>query len=183
MKRFIVVLFIIIAVLGIAKNQIPLPVFSTPIFDQKNGIIEVFYKKLDSSKISITVVFKDEDHPCFLVDILYDVYRYFKYGRVADIETFNLYLDSSGHIKTVEFPGVFSASHKFKDTKDLHGSAQFAANKLSFIDERPVIYVNTWNHMFGIEPSFDKTKEKLLFDYPVAQGSRLDAERKYSWLY
>ncbi|OAA30996.1 hypothetical protein AT15_08450 [Kosmotoga arenicorallina S304] len=184
MKRLVISLMIFIAILGVANDKIPLPVFSSPDFDLKNGIVEVFYEKQnDELKLSITVVFRDEDFPCFLVNIAYDVYRYFKYGRVEDIETFYLNLYPDGTVKGVEFPGVFSANHKFKDTKDLHGSAKFTADEMDFINGRPVIYINTWNHMFGIKPSFDTGKEKLFFDYPVSQGNRLEAERKYSWLY
>ncbi|MFO7882712.1 MAG: hypothetical protein R6U52_09270 [Kosmotogaceae bacterium] len=183
MKIIILCIFLIMAASTIAQEQIILPVFSMPVFDQENGIIEVFYERENDSKLSITVVFKDEDHPCCLVDTLYDAYRFFKYGRVEDIETFYLLLEKNGSVSGVEFPGVFSGNHKFEDTKDLHGSASFTSDEITFIDERPVIYVNTWNHMFGVEPSFYTKQEIIIYKYPLSKGKRENAENKYSWLY
>lgn len=184
MKIIVLLIFLVMANFSIAQEQITLPIFSIPVFDQENGLIEVFHEVEEyKTRISVTVVFKDEDHPWCLVDNLYDAYRYFKYGRVEDIETFYLLLNDDGSIKGVEFPGVFSGSHKFEDTKDLHGSAVFESGEISFIYGRPIIYVNTWNHMFGINPSFDTTEEIMLYRYPHSTGSREDAEKKYSWLY
>ncbi|AKI97276.1 hypothetical protein [Kosmotoga pacifica] len=184
MKRIIIVFLVAISVMTFTQVVVPLPIFSVPDFDQRNGIIEVFYEVLENnSTISVTVVFRDEDYPCFLANILYDVYRYFRYGRIVDIETFYLHLSAEGTVTVVEFPGVFSGDHTFKDTKNLHGSASFTATEITFIDGRPLIYVNTWNHMFGVRASFDKKYEKMIFDYPITRGGRLEAERKYSWLY
>ena len=181
MRIFLITLLLGISVLTMAKDII-LPVFSMSEYDLKNGIIDVFIQEQkDGSKLSVTVVFKDEDHPCFLLDPLYDIYRFFRYGRVADIETFFFHLNPDGSIKALEFPGVFAGDHSFRDTKDLHGTAILMAEELIFIDGRPLIYVNTWNHMFGVRPSFDSKDEKLIFDYNLSQGGRQDSEKKYSW--
>ncbi len=184
MKRIILLLFILGTVSLIATDSIVLPIFSIPRFDLKNEIVEVFYNKTEkNSKLEITVVFKDEDHPCFLADILYDLYRYFKYGRIKDIETFFLHYSYDESLKGIEFPGVYAGDHRFSDTKDLHGSAYFQANEVEFINGRPIIYINTWNHMFGIKRSFCKENEILINDYPASIGTRADAEVTYSWRY
>lgn len=182
MKFLNSVLIMFLATVSIAALQTPLPIFSQPSFDSQNGIVEVFCEEsVDASKISVTVVFKDEDHPCWLADIPYDIYRFFRYGRIFDIETFYLCLNADGSLQGIEFPGVYAGDHRFEDTKDLHGSAYITADEILFLEQRPVVYVNTWNHMFGPKPSFDLNAETLLFEYPLSPGGRDAAEVKYSW--
>ena len=82
MKFLNSVLIMFLATVSIAALQTPLPIFSQPSFDSQNGIVEVFCEEsVDASKISVTVVFKDEDHPCWLADIPYDIYRFFRYNN------------------------------------------------------------------------------------------------------
>ncbi|TYB95192.1 MAG: hypothetical protein FXF54_04810 [Kosmotoga sp.] len=182
MKKAMIFLFIAVTASVIASERATLPIFSMPKYDMTNRIIEVFYEKTeDNSKLEMTVVFKDEDHPCFLIDIIYDAYRYFKYGRIPDIETFFLHLNDNGTLEGIEFPGVYAGNHKFTDTEDLHGSAYFSASEVEFINERQIIYVNTWNHMFSIEPAFSYDDEILIYDYPTSKGTRANSEVKYSW--
>lgn len=182
MKLFSSLLILSLAILSMAGEVAPLPVFSLPALDSRNAIVEVFHERsADGSKISVTVVFKDEDHPCWLADIPYDIYRFFRYGRIFDIETFYLYLNADGSLQGIEFPGVYAGDHRFEDTRDLHGSAYITADEILFLEQRPVVYVNTWNHMFGPKPSFDRNAETLLFEYPLSPGGRDAAEVKYSW--
>ncbi|MBN2220345.1 MAG: hypothetical protein JW697_08725 [Kosmotogaceae bacterium] len=184
MRRSLTVCFLALAIGLFARFEIPLPVFSMPQSDSKNGIAEVFtdFSEEDLT-LQVTVVFIDEDYPCLIIDFLYDVYRYFRYGRIEDIETFYIMFDSDGKITAIDFPGVFASDHAFDDTKNLHGSAVLMPNLITFVDERPLIFVNTWNHMFGVIPSFDRTNEMMLSNYLVTEGTRWDAEHEYSWHY
>ncbi len=65
----------------------------------------------------------------------------------------------------------------------MHGDAIIPFNEVVFRDGRPVICVNTWNHMFGIDPSFELEEMLLIKDYEVSEGTRYDAEVEYSFLY
>jgi len=182
MRKLLTACFLALAIGLFARLEIPLPIFSMPQSDSKNGIAEVFtdFSEEDLT-LQVTVVFTDEDYPCPVIDFLYDVYRYLRYGRTEDIETFYIRFDSGGKIIALDFPGVFAGNHAFEDTKNLHGSAVLMPNVITFVDERPLIFVNTWNHMFGVVPSFDRANEILLLDYLVTEGTRKDAEHKYSW--
>lgn len=184
MRRILTLLSLVLAILTFARFEIKLPVFSMPEFDSRNGIIEVFTDFSEQNLLlEVTVVFADEDHPCALLDFLYDAYRFFRYGRVEDIETFYVRYNSDGQIIVIDFPGVFSGDHSFTDTKDLHGSAVLMIQFITFLEDRPIVFVNTWNHMFGVMPSFDRATEILFLDYVLTDGKRIDAERKYSWHY
>lgn len=176
--------FVILVVSLFAQFDYPLPVFSVPESDSNNGIIEVFTSLSERDlSLEVTVVFSDEDYPCLIMDFFYDIYRFFRYGRVEDIETFYIRFDSEGEIIAVDFPGVFSEEHAFDDTKNLHASGVLMPNSITCIDGRPLIFINTWNHMFGVIPSFDRASEVFLFNYHLAEGNRSDAEHKYSWHY
>ena len=182
MRRLLTVCFLALSIGLFARFEIPLPVFSMPQSDSKNGIVEVLTDLSEENmNLEITVVFTDEDYPCPVINFLYDIYRYFKYGRIEDIESFYIRFDSDGKIIALDFPGVFAADHAFHDTKNLHGSAVLMPDVITFVDGRPLIFINTWNHMFGVIPSFDRANETLLSDYPVTEGTRSDAEHKYSW--
>jgi len=146
--------------------------------DMGNDIIDVFVEKYEN-RVEITVVFKDEDHPNPFTNFFYDIYRFFKYGRVKDIETFFLIIDGE-KIKEVYFPGVYAGSHRYSDTEDLHGTITLPAKTFEFKDGRIVIFVNTWNHMFSNKPS-KSVKYVEISDYKISKGTREDAEKVYSW--
>ncbi|ACR79301.1 hypothetical protein Kole_0582 [Kosmotoga olearia TBF 19.5.1] len=190
MKKFIAVMFLMVLLLRFALAEgIPeeiLPIFAIPEYDKSNGIVEVFVSQKECVRgidYEITVVFKDEDHPDCFINVIYDIYRFFKYGRIEDIETFHIITDKNGKLLELRFFGTFSGKHHFKDTKDLHGDAIIPFNEVVFRDGRPVICVNTWNHMFGIDPSFELEEMLLIKDYEVSEGTRYDAEVEYSFLY
>jgi len=148
--------------------------------DVGNDIVDVFVKKTEN-QVEITVVFKDEDHPNPFVNFFYDIYRFFKYGRVKDIETFFLIVDN-GKIEEVKFPGVYAGSHNFDDTENLHESISLPGNVFEFKNGRIMIFINTWNHMFSNKP-LKNMKYIEISDYKVSEGTRKDAEKIYSWRY
>jgi len=174
MKK-ILFLLLLIATCSVA---IELPIFMIPEKDMGNDIIDVFVEKYEN-RVEITVVFKDEDHPNPFTNFFYDIYRFFKYGRVKDIETFFLVVDEE-KIKEVRFPGVYAGSLDYDDTENLHGTITLPAKAFEFKNGRIVIFVNSWNHMFSNKP-LKNVKYVEISDYRISKGTREDAERIYSW--
>lgn len=161
---------------SLAQNGAPKTypvVFLVPEKDHHNPIESVFYQSdTTQGKIisAVTVVFRDEDEPFFLFDWCYDAYRKQHYRRKKDIETFYLRSDSAtGAIDSLFFPGTWSGTQVFHKGVVKHFSAGFAAPSFQQISNKPVIYVNTWNHLFAPE----NVNPKLRLD-TVAVG-RLDA--------
>ncbi len=163
-----------------------LPVFMIPEVDIKNGndIVSVFIYREDSKTLSVTVVFQDEDHPSWITDRLYDIYRRFKYKRKMDVETFKLlFADKSDMISalpvSISFPGTYSESQVFFTRNVKHYSKTVTLDRFTMIGERPVIYVNTWNHLFSEKNNNLDLKLVTRKDYPVYWGSRQDVEALY----
>ncbi|HBT39489.1 MAG: YhhN family protein [Thermotoga sp. 50_1627] len=98
--RKLVVMLCLLSICGLAL------VLRLPEFDRKNGIKEVFIHD-HGDRIEYTIVFWDEDHPRALTDLLYDLYRFYRWGRFYDIETFFVYPDR------IYFPDDFCESESF----------------------------------------------------------------------
>jgi len=148
-------------------------VLRLPEFDRKNGIKEVFLHD-HGDRIEYTIVFWDEDHPNTLTDLLYDLYRLYKWGRFYDIETFFLYPDR------IHFPDDFCDSETYFQLENLHNQAELSLDQFEHFNGKPVVYISTWNHMFSNKP----LRGVSYLNYKVektAFGTRNDAERKYSW--
>jgi len=74
-----------------AKFGLDVPYFMIPKKDieGENGIVEVaFGEAEDVNGVEVTVVFKDEDRPNHVEDVVYDAIRKPLFGRSEDIETF-----------------------------------------------------------------------------------------------
>ncbi len=142
-----------------------------PKIDLENAPIDFFI--FDYGKfVEVTIVFKDEDHPDPLIDPLYDTYRFLKWGRVEDIETFYVYEDK------VVFPDDYASVTSFYQTKDLHTYMEVPIDEFEKEDDSILVYVNTWNHMFSSRPLPDL--EYVPFHFKPRIGTRKDAERMYS---
>jgi hypothetical protein len=155
-----------------------LPVFVIPAADDANGPAGVFVEESRNGangQLEITVVFVDEDHPSRFVDGVYDFYRRFKYGRVADVETFFIEFDpESGVVLSLRFDGTYAGDQPFDLGPVTHLSAQIDASRIELYGEgqRPVIYVTTWNHLFRETP-LDLGMETIVVDaYPLFGGDR-----------
>ncbi len=142
-----------------------------PSVDIENPPIAVF-EDFDGESTEVTVVFSDEDHPNPLIDIVYDIYRLFRYGRVVDIETFVIKKD------TVLFPDDFASVSSFHQTENLHTRAEIPIDEFELFDGELVVYVNTWNHMFSNKPLRGLTYIPVILK--PERGGREDAERIYS---
>ena len=161
-----------------------LPVFILPEADSKNGIRAIFLDNSKKNILSITVVFADEDHPSAFTDFIYDIYRHFKYKRTEDVETFNYYYSKQSDIKNgfpekVIFPTTYSKNQPFftKDVKHYTETVAFSAFTLK--ENRPLIFINTWNHLFSENNNNRDLKLNTIENYPVYIGSRADVEKLY----
>jgi len=164
-KTFIFVILIFV-VLGFGVR------IKIPAFDKENSV-RAIYSYEHADKIEITVVFWDEDHPKPFTDFVYDLYRFFKWGRFYDIETFFIFGDH------VEFKDDFCDSRSYFQTENLHNKAQIPIESFEREDGQIVIYVSTWNHMFSNKPL--QNTEYTSFDLGNLKGTRQDAEKIYSW--
>ena len=143
-----------------------------PIFDRRNGVYD--YYSSANGKGEVTIVFTDEDHPNKFVDIMHDICRFFKWGRIYDIESFIISGDK------FIFRDTFCNSESFFQTLNLHGSKEISVEKFEKINDEPVVYVSTWNHMFSNEPlkGIDYLSVHIK---KFKNGSRKDVEKIHSW--
>lgn len=163
------------------------PVFSLPEDDiaAGNGIEAVWVNKTKEEGFfvfEVTVVFSDEDHPAGLTDEFYDFYRRMKYHRVHDVETFRMYFDiNSIVLSEIDFADVYSAEQRFKQKKVQHFSETVPATAFEYTNTgaHPVIYINTWNHMFSEKRNNPELKERLIADYLQLSGTRAEVEQLF----
>ncbi len=147
-------------------------ILMVPTFDMENGPIDLFIFDHGDS-LEITVVFSDEDHPDPVEDVLYDVYRFFKWGRVEDVETFFV----MGH--SVFFPDDYASVTSFFQTEDLHTRMEIPLSDFERLSGELVVYVNTWNHMFSEKPLPGVPYIPIRMN--GREGTRETAEKIYSW--
>lgn len=165
----------------LAQGSVSLaPVFVLPDCDRRNGIEKVYFLEkngTDDPVIEVTVVFSDEDQPFFLFDAVYDVFRCFRYHRKKDIETVYLHLSNSGRsIRSIDFGDAYSGEQKFKKGIVKHFHRIVALDQLEMVNGRPVVYINTWNHLFSEKDNNPGLPKMKYADYLCVKGARADAE-------
>lgn len=111
------------------------------------------------------------------------------YRRVADVETIELRLSpdrgtkereatDGGHpdggrsLEAIHFPGTYSAGQSWNVLLARHHSATIPAARFEREGGRPVLHVNTWNHLFSNEGNNPGAPHRLVTDYPVYRGTR-----------
>lgn len=147
-------------------------VIKVPEFDKENSVFNIYTFEKEGNK-EITIIFWDEDHPNFFVDFVYDIYRFLKWGRMYDIETFFI-SDNS-----VIFEDDFSNSSSYFQTKNLNNYKEIPFEDFQKDGDNIVIYVSTWNHMFSNMPL---KNVKYISYYPNnLNGTREKVEKIYSW--
>lgn len=182
----------------------PLPVFRVPLEDDDCPIVAVFVSLEGPDVAELHVVTADEDHPLPIVDQLYDAQRWFGlversrtfpfirrargrggYRRVADLETVIVELDPArpGSPAAIRFPGTYSGDQRWDVLLARHHSAEIPWDQFDLEDGRPVLYVNTWNHLFSNDPSNGCLGHRLVGDYPVYQGSRAEVQRHFDTIW
>ena len=163
---------------GRQERKVVLPIFAVPVQDgqQGNGIEAVFVH-VAGDQVELQVVFRDEDHPNLVVDLGYDLYRWYEYHRVHDVEGLRYdYRDFSGSDaplpQVLAFPGTYSGQQEWDVFLAEHESAQFDASAFEWQAGRPVIYLNTWNHLYSNANNNDQLSLEFVADYPIYKGDR-----------
>ncbi|MFN4191119.1 MAG: lysoplasmalogenase [Pseudothermotoga sp.] len=166
MRKYIVFLFSFLYLFCFALEV------RMPVFDRSNSVCNI-YSYDHGDKKEITIVFWDEDHPNPFVDLVYDIYRFFKWGRFYDVETFFVLKDH------VLFEDDYCDSHSYYQFEGLHNSAEIPIDDFERTDNGLTIYVSTWNHMFSNRALANT--EYMSFTVKGFSGTRKDAEKIYSW--
>lgn len=167
-----------------------LPVFIVPEIDYKknNDIIGVslfFIKNEENEKlIEYTVLFKDEDHPASFINFIYDIYRSFKYKRIIDTESFLIDFiktaDGYWKVNFVNFPDDYSSNQVYFEKNAKHFSLKLEGNIFEKKDNRIIIYINTWNHMFSSIDTNLNLEKKVIESYTTYSGNRKEVEKQFN---
>ena len=125
----------------------------------------------------------------FLLNQVYEAFRWLRYGRVLDVETFRVYIDRGGEFI---FENIYSNGHGLYED-DIHGDPPIAPRRVIkhfFANAmHPVVFVNTSNHAMA---EFDANHCLWKWEYipgtmgcPVKLGkkSREEIERSFSPLF
>lgn len=171
-----------------SQQALVLPLIKLPKRDQQNGVEALF---VDSSGlhhgkgwVTWTVVFVDEDHPIVGIDQLYDAYRwFFAWKRVADIEVIRARLSAPQRVEELEFPGTYAGDQDFSGLFPQHLTKLCPRESLSFEGSRPIVSVQTWNHMFSERDRGQKAGWLTLHEVPCYSGSRQFVEKSFRELW
>ncbi|TGK01112.1 hypothetical protein EHO59_12585 [Leptospira semungkisensis] len=144
-----------------------------------NSLIAVYCKNditPSGSEWEVSLVFEDEIHPNSWKDFFYRIYRRIKYGRNYDIESFTIRLEPDGRTFQLDLKNVYSGSQNFYQDPVEHKDSVLASHSLENKNSVPVVYINTWNHMFGekdTNPDLQK-QEHLLSEFRFGSRRQLD---------
>lgn len=97
----------------------------------------------------VSLVFRDEIHPSTWKDFFYRIYRRIRYGRTYDIESFLVRLEPDGKTFQLDLKNVYSGDQIFQEDPVVHKDKILSSSLLENRNSLPILYVNTWNHMFG----------------------------------
>lgn len=86
----------------------------------------------------------NESHPNPAIDYAYKLFRQVWYGRNTDIETITYYPQTS----TTVLHGTSAGKQRWSTLFPSHLDHIFYQSDMTFEQKRPILYVNTWNHMF-----------------------------------
>lgn len=197
-----------------------LPVFAIPKVDLAgdNGIKQVFMAEYEGG-VELTVIFDDEDRPDAVSDFIYDMIRMPLFGRSEDIES--IFVECKANpmkVESIEFPGTYSDGADWAAAAPLHGHATVPIGKFErrelgkasprksrlfgAADTGPLIWINTWSHLFG-ETNANPKMEMVFCTvaaaadaaehnargvalpadlYPLYHGSRAEVDAKFKGL-
>ena len=117
-----------------------LPVIYQPNVDAWKNILREIQVHATNGGHQVTLVFEDEnlrEHGIF--DFVYRIFRFFKYRRTVDIETFEI------RDEQMDFKKIYSGDHTlFNDS--IHETKKVAIKYYFQDTNHPVIFVNTSNH-------------------------------------
>lgn len=163
-----------------------IPILIQPTIDlPRNNFESAYYVASETADrgqlVELTLVFRNETNPNRILDFIYTPFRRLKYGRYADIETLSIKLDQNKQLEWIDFSykgkGTYSGNQRYDTATPRHISKKIIAEKFLFKNDRPVIYINTWNHLFA-EVNTNKELELTEWtDYPLVKGDRRIAEQ------
>ena len=154
----------IFRVTGLPANNKLIPVIYQAAIDSwKNFVREVHCHKVNEDEYEVTILFENEHLRMHSpLDLIYRLYRYLRYGRVTDIESFRIILNEGLPTK-FRFEGIYSNEHDIR-YDNIHGDIPINGRvrthciKYYFNDENhPIIFINTANHAM----SFHDTNHKI----------------------
>ena len=129
------------------------PIIYQPAFDSlSNFVREVHCALIEKNRIEVSIIFENEQLRRYkFLNYIYEKYRHLRYGRVKDIETFRIHIDSqtmNDNKKYFTFENIYSNGHDITyDT--IHGNPSPPERKVKyyFIDYyHPIVFINTSNH-------------------------------------
>lgn len=166
------------------KFGLPKPIFMIPqkdIVDGDNGITEVAFGESEVvNGVEVTVIFKDEDRPNHMEDIVYDAIRKPLFGRTEDIETFTFVRGEDGAFHTILFKGTYSGDEQDWSCKaPKHMTEEVSIADFSKDGDRTLIWVNVWNHLFGRKNNNPNMEMQRVEDYPCTSGTRAKVDSRY----
>jgi hypothetical protein len=144
----------------------------------ENGLASLFFCKTPEGLVEVTVLFEDEDRPEKWADPIYDTIREHIFHRKEDIETFWIQLSSEGIPEKLIFKGSWAGPEQSwlqKTPKHLEG--EFPITDFEIQDNRPVIWIVTWNHLFGAKNTNTNLKHITYSKYPAYLGSRAEIDQ------
>ncbi len=158
-----------------SKEEIPL--FIQPAQDVETGNrLEIIYcskmETLLGKRIELSLVFQDERHPSIWKDKIYRIYRGFKYGRHKDIETLLLEFSKKGELLNIHLKNVYSGEQRFTADPVHHFDSVLKSEQIMKEEGKPVLFINTWNHMFSETNMNPELSEKKLNSVELRTGSR-----------
>jgi hypothetical protein len=170
--------------LVLSKYAHAIPVFGVPAIDETQGSgVKKVYMSIDEEKqlIEVTVVFGDEIRPDCVTNCMYGSMRRVLFGRYEDVETFFIKLDGNSNISSVSFDGTYAGNQEWFTSVPKHGSEEVGMDLFDKHQDtkRPVIWINTWNHMFAETNSNSTMGCVILTDFNVSVGDRAHVDSKY----
>ena len=181
-----------------SKEDGIIPVVYQPSVDNlKNFVREIHCAELPREdalqEIEVSIIFANEQlrqHAIF--NKIYELYRWFAYGRTKDIETIKILVPREDDQKKFVFESIYSGDAEI-NVDDQHGDPPIAPErrvKYYFVNHRrPIVFVNTSNHAMAER---DTNKRIWKWEYipgienaPIILGSKtreeLDREYKPFW--
>lgn len=179
------------------KNKI-VPIIYQPAFDSlRNFVREVHCAAIEKNKIEISIIFENEHLRRYkYLNKIYEMYRHLYYGRVKDIETFRIHINSeimSDNKKYFTFEKIYSYGYDITyDT--IHGNPLPPERnvKYYFMDYYyPIVFINTSNHAMSESDNnhdlwkweyipFIKSKKR---PFKFGTKSRKDIDREFPSLF
>lgn len=158
-----------------------LPIIYQPQKDPDKLVAVYYYKFPNRNTTEITLVFSGEDHPYWFVNKIYTLFRILKYHRTEDIETFYMETNKEGKIREINFSYKGIGTYSGKQIYDTHNPKHYMkqSSELEWSENRPHIYVNTWNHLFAERNSNTELSYIEWKNYPLFTGTREKAESDF----